>query len=458
MLGLCLWPAYGLIARPPNFHVWHRLGPPSYSSERLRLGPRAWCLIRCASPQVRKHRMLLAGWLLDRSDPLVLGAASRRQVPLPRLAPGIRLLPVLCLGIFTPQMPASALATHAAITLLTWNSTGYCSTPLLSDPLSQHRQAQVAAMLQHASLPLAALQPLAAPLLQPATGAWCGACAWCFACFCSRARCHAKRTPGQLLLPAQHSPTHASACHCLCHCYRRRGSHDGGGVLGHHVLPAPAAGLAAAHADGRAQLAAAPAHAGSWQPGKGQPRVTAVAPERRRRSRGPPSVACAGRPLLACCACRDLLVPAVQHLAAVQGVGGAVSQWRIWWPCSLPSPVLHLACAMPGAQTPLSLLLLSVLVPAPLLAQVMQSLSTKWQVSPSLLIPCAINACMIFRFKLLGPVHWLAIPHPKGTATQQQQRDEPRLGPPWLRLAPRRGDNIKTGEGNGEGYQGERGD
>lgn len=65
-----------------------------------------------------------------------------------------------CCHMFSP-LPALLL--HACYTLLTWNP-GYCSTALLAAPLAQLRQAELARALELASLPLAAVQPIAGQL------------------------------------------------------------------------------------------------------------------------------------------------------------------------------------------------------------------------------------------------------------------------------------------------------
>ncbi|PRW45363.1 hypothetical protein C2E21_6080 [Chlorella sorokiniana] len=76
-----------------------------------------------------------------------------------RYATGVRLLPIFFHGFFMLTGPSSCLLTGVVATLLTANSRGYCSTPLLSHPLGRRRLAAVATFLEFGSLPLVALQP-----------------------------------------------------------------------------------------------------------------------------------------------------------------------------------------------------------------------------------------------------------------------------------------------------------
>lgn len=72
---------------------------------------------------------------------------------------------MLILSLYCTLPPVATLATTAAITLLAGNAAGYCTTPLLRDPLSRRRQAALAAAMEHAALPLAAAQPMAGRLV-----------------------------------------------------------------------------------------------------------------------------------------------------------------------------------------------------------------------------------------------------------------------------------------------------
>lgn len=109
-------------------------------------------------------------------------AASQALPRLPAPAPlltGVRLLPVFFHGFFMLTCPSSCLLTGAVATLLTANSSSYCSTRLLSHPLGRSRLAALATSLEFGSLPLLALQPTSRHL-QPAgalmAGGCCGRC------------------------------------------------------------------------------------------------------------------------------------------------------------------------------------------------------------------------------------------------------------------------------------------
>lgn len=78
---------------------------------------------------------------------------------------GSRAMFLLLISVFMPLPPTAAVVVHAASTLLTCNTSGYCRTVLLSHPLSHARQVSVFAALDVAALPLAAVQPIAGPLL-----------------------------------------------------------------------------------------------------------------------------------------------------------------------------------------------------------------------------------------------------------------------------------------------------
>ena len=78
---------------------------------------------------------------------------------------GTRTLQFLYLSVFMPLPPAATLALHLWTTALTWNPAGYCATPLLRHPLAHLRQATAAAILDALTLPVAAVQPIAGPLL-----------------------------------------------------------------------------------------------------------------------------------------------------------------------------------------------------------------------------------------------------------------------------------------------------
>lgn len=93
----------------------------------------------------------------------------------------MRLLPVFFHGFFMLTCPSSCLLTGAVATLLTANSSGYCSTRLLSHPLGRRRLAALATFLEFGSLPLVALQPTSRHL-QPAGALMAGGC--CGRCGC----------------------------------------------------------------------------------------------------------------------------------------------------------------------------------------------------------------------------------------------------------------------------------
>ncbi|PSC70677.1 hydrogenase [Micractinium conductrix] len=81
-----------------------------------------------------------------------------------RIGAGTRVLAQLTITLFVPLPPVATLATHSAITALTWNSAGYCSSQLLRHPLTRRRLATLVGALEQARLPLAAVQPLAGQL------------------------------------------------------------------------------------------------------------------------------------------------------------------------------------------------------------------------------------------------------------------------------------------------------
>jgi hypothetical protein len=124
---------------------------------------------------------------LERSaTPGLVGAA--RDVL--RLTAGTRVLGHSGGVFFFDPSPLAAVAMHIAITALTWTP-AYCDTPLIRHPLTRARVLQAAAALQAASLPLAAVQPVAAPLLADSAPGGSASlhlnncsgirCAWCTA-------------------------------------------------------------------------------------------------------------------------------------------------------------------------------------------------------------------------------------------------------------------------------------
>lgn len=72
--------------------------------------------------------------------------------PPPRLA-----LPCPLCAVMHP--PLAALVLHAFVTAMSWNP-AYCTTPLLAAPLVRQRQVGLARLLDWASMPLAAVQPI----------------------------------------------------------------------------------------------------------------------------------------------------------------------------------------------------------------------------------------------------------------------------------------------------------
>lgn len=79
-------------------------------------------------------------------------------------AAGTRLLGSALAALLTPQPPAATLATQLVLAALIHNSPGYCSTPLLTAPLVQHRTALLAAGLEVLAAPLVLVLP---PALYP---------------------------------------------------------------------------------------------------------------------------------------------------------------------------------------------------------------------------------------------------------------------------------------------------
>ncbi|PSC74289.1 hypothetical protein C2E20_2736 [Micractinium conductrix] len=105
-----------------------------------------------------------------------------------RVAAGIRSMSILLVTIFTPLPPAATFVLHLAFLPMTSNARGYCATRLMSDPLSVRRQVNAAAALDLASLPLVALMPVAAGLINTPQAA------------ASAPTCHATLTFFQILI------------------------------------------------------------------------------------------------------------------------------------------------------------------------------------------------------------------------------------------------------------------
>ncbi|EFN53969.1 hypothetical protein CHLNCDRAFT_135910 [Chlorella variabilis] len=98
-------------------------------------------------PDVLWTSLVLATYLLDAGMGSALALA---KTPAPgwggvardllRLGNGSRAMFLLLISVFMPLPPTAAVVVHAASTLLTCNTSGYCRTVLLSHPLSHARQ------------------------------------------------------------------------------------------------------------------------------------------------------------------------------------------------------------------------------------------------------------------------------------------------------------------------------
>ena len=89
-------------------------------------------------------------------------APTTPAVPLP--AAGIRALPLTVMSLFMMVPPLPTLAGAAFLTTSCFNSAGYCASPLLDSPLSQHRLGWLATALELVFSPLAMAYPFAAAL------------------------------------------------------------------------------------------------------------------------------------------------------------------------------------------------------------------------------------------------------------------------------------------------------
>ncbi|PSC75503.1 electron transporter heat shock binding [Micractinium conductrix] len=139
-------------------------------STKFYLRHRSWLLplLRVATtlpPSTRRVGVGTAVILERAAQPGVVGAV----IDVLRVITGTRLLPYMLFSVFqAPLPPLAALVTQAALTARTFNSKGYCSTPLLSSALSRERQARLATGLEYAAMALTAVQPVAGRLVPAA--------------------------------------------------------------------------------------------------------------------------------------------------------------------------------------------------------------------------------------------------------------------------------------------------
>lgn len=155
-------------------------------------------------------------------------------LPLPA---GIRMLPFVVQAVFQILPPTPTLVSQVALTALTWNLEGYCSTVLLQDPVCQQRQLVLASTMEILSLPAVAAMPVAGHILPAA------ALSGELLLPPRRAAAELPLAGAQHLLPLGHPPTPVP---CRCTPSRRQGAcvrslQDHNGVL------APGAGRSFSH-------------------------------------------------------------------------------------------------------------------------------------------------------------------------------------------------------------------